>query len=483
VIAFAACHKEIPIADAIKAYEQNARFFSVINTGNLSPKLHAIIAEIKAQDSIHHFVPTLIQKIGYPVWEKAATSEAKATLVLGSGSNTTVYLIPFKDEKNGQISAYLSCTITADSISYSLHTRAKIIDRINRAEADKQSEMAGFALAIAYFERQVNHRDTLLLQGCILPKFTNASISFGTNATKPSTLGTFEPVTICGDVWVPFNGQVVGVPPGGTINYGQWQWQCRSSTIYVQEVPMDDNSGSMYNNCLAPDGTYNWWCMQSNGGTSFLDTRTVNGVTYTENAYPGMYDGYSWAWWENEQTIQDFWQDDYQGGYSSYYYEYNKLTQAEKQLTTRFPRQALEIRKNKNIAFELTNYLFPTAYGRNDKADGFRHCLWNTLNTISVGRNIAESFGTAHESETPSQLALEKEMDLWNNSIGYDFGEIFNTSLNGLSNDDRFIADYIISNGVLAGLLKYLFPVNYADPNFQTTGGIYNDTRIKFTNQ
>jgi hypothetical protein len=284
---------------------------------------------------------------------------------------------------------------------------------------------------------------------------------------------------------VTSNGQVGGgVPPGGSLEYGSWQWQCQTSTQYVQSFPAD-GSGIGGDRCIAPDGSTYWWCTAGTGGGGgghHYQYRIVNGVVYFENNYPGIDDGLPWVWWVDEDFIEQFWQEDYQGSYNTYYYEYNKLTQAERDLIKRFPLQAIEIRKNKEIAFRLTESKFPNSNGRNDKADAFRHCLWNTLNTISIGRPLAESFGTAHESETPANLTLEKSMDLWNNSIGYDFGEIFNTSLNGLSNDDNFVADYIIQKGVVEGLLKYLSPINYGDLNFPATGGISIGTNLKFTN-
>jgi hypothetical protein len=122
------------------------------------------------------------------------------------------------------------------------------------------------------------------------------------------------------------------------------------------------------------------------------------------------------------------------------------LTAQEKQLTKIYPLQAAALNKNKTIAFDMTNQLFPNAKKLNDKADAFRHCFFNTINALSVGPILAEAFGNAHESETPPNLIMEKEMDLYNNGFGYLFGEIFATSQNGNSGDYNYIAQYLLTN-------------------------------------
>lgn len=95
-----------------------------------------------------------------------------------------------------------------------------------------------------------------------------------------------------------------------------------------------------------------------------------------------------------------------------------ELTLEEIILVTRFPLQALEIRKNAEIAERETKALFGKN-GWNDKSDAFRHCYFNILNSISCGVVLARRFGNAHE-ERSDQSALEKRMDLHNNKVGYD---------------------------------------------------------------
>src|SRR5690606_32975785 len=93
-------------------------------------------------------------------------------------------------------------------------------------------------------------------------------------------------------------------------------------------------------------------------------------------------------------------------------------TQEEKNLIKSFPYHAYAIYKNRPIAENATIVKFGFN-GRNDKSDAFRHAYFNALNAMKLGAYFAELFSTAHESETPVNLILEKEMDLFNNNIGH----------------------------------------------------------------
>ena len=60
---------------------------------------------------------------------------------------------------------------------------------------------------------------------------------------------------------------------------------------------------------------------------------------------------------------------------------------------------------------------------KNGYGDAVRHCYWCALNQVSAGYKspIAKEFGDAHESK-PKNDINEKQMDLYNNSIGYHLG-------------------------------------------------------------
>lgn len=93
---------------------------------------------------------------------------------------------------------------------------------------------------------------------------------------------------------------------------------------------------------------------------------------------------------------------------------YNSLNTAERGLALKHPVQAIKVYDDGKVATSKTEEV----YGRNgwlDNSDAFRHCLWNALMKKSIGISAAESWATAHEYNSSG---VDKQMDLYNNSIG-----------------------------------------------------------------
>ena len=167
---------------------------------------------------------------------------------------------------------------------------------------------------------------------------------------------------------------------------------------------------------------------------------------------------------------------------SGIYGEFKELTFQEKVLTGLYPLQAIIINSNREKADNFTKQ-FMGFSGLNDKSDAFRHCFFNAINQRDCGydlvygslANIAKLFGDAHESETPSQRDLEKQMDLWNNYLGYHL--ITNNSATSNVNND--IADKVkqyVNNGLLKYIKNTLPPCvpnkpGICDPHFYGVNG------------
>jgi hypothetical protein len=64
---------------------------------------------------------------------------------------------------------------------------------------------------------------------------------------------------------------------------------------------------------------------------------------------------------------------------------------------------------------------YPANTLHNGIGDAFRHCYWNALMTISVGRNDAKKIADLHEDHNGGSSA-ERKMDLKNNDIGRQVG-------------------------------------------------------------
>ncbi len=194
--------------------------------------------------------------------------------------------------------------------------------------------------------------------------------------------------------------------------------------------------------------------------------------------WPGSKSGYPYMWWED-----DSWLD--MNFSLAVDQDYNRLTQAEKDLVKLFPAEAYLISKNVNVATSET----VTQFGRNglnDKSDAFRHAYFQAINTGSVGATITKLFSDAHESEVPTILVLEKDMDLFNNQVGINYA-VDNPSTTSLS--------LPIMDALIRGELRYLFPtlpppfdqfgnpILGGDPLFNTTHGITSATSLIPTNQ
>lgn len=104
--------------------------------------------------------------------------------------------------------------------------------------------------------------------------------------------------------------------------------------------------------------------------------------------------------------------------------------------------------------------------GLNDKSDAFRHAFWQAINVQSAGATITSLFADAHESSTPTQLLLEKQMDEYNNAIGIAYAQSITI----------FTLNSTISTAiwekVIDGELKYLSPIQ--PPKYDFNGQLIN---------
>ena len=95
---------------------------------------------------------------------------------------------------------------------------------------------------------------------------------------------------------------------------------------------------------------------------------------------------------------------------------YNQTNQCEKDLIDSHPLSASYLGANWLSANLLTKYM-TGVNGTNDCSDAYRHVLFNALNSVFLGEDLARSFGEAHECVFYSYMS--KDMDLHNNEIGY----------------------------------------------------------------
>ena len=160
--------------------------------------------------------------------------------------------------------------------------------------------------------------------------------------------------------------------------------------------------------------------------------------------------------------------------------QYDELTHDEKILIAIYPLQAFTIKNNIQEAYDAADATgLPDPL--NGKQDAFRHAFFQAINTRDVpprligpnalsGSVIVSMFAFAHESEVPSLLHLEKEMDLFNNNVGisYCISCSWLTSNNSISS--------AIMTKLNNGELKYLKNVEPTpDPAGPNPNGINNN--------
>lgn len=95
---------------------------------------------------------------------------------------------------------------------------------------------------------------------------------------------------------------------------------------------------------------------------------------------------------------------------------YPGLTQSEKELVVKNPKQAFAVYKLKGRAEDSTERNFPNQ-DLNDESDAFRHFVWSGLLTKELGRKKAKEYLDAHEVN-PLQSERERQMDTFNNERG-----------------------------------------------------------------
>lgn len=132
------------------------------------------------------------------------------------------------------------------------------------------------------------------------------------------------------------------------------------------------------------------------------------------------------------------------------YTEYKKLTDDEKDFVKKHPVVASDFFKNAKAASQIAIKYCKGIGAHNGITDAFRHMLWCAYNCYDHGYKLAKAYGDAHET-TPGQDPAEKDMDLFNNELGYTIG--LNALDWGVSRD--FLPDLVYSY-IKAGKAKTL---------------------------
>jgi hypothetical protein len=187
------------------------------------------------------------------------------------------------------------------------------------------------------------------------------------------------------------------------------------------------------------------------------------------NNWIGAELGWPDGWWENEAWLQANFT--LGAGPDNTTSNLPKLTAAEILLTAHYPVAAYLIYLNVDKANNETKARFNGNNGLNDKTDAFRHAYFQAINASDVGALLTRLFANAHETNVPTHLQKEKDMDLFNNQVGIDIAQ----QQYSATNAELSLA---VKTALNNGQLRYLSPINYADPNFAFNHGITAQTQL-----
>jgi hypothetical protein len=112
----------------------------------------------------------------------------------------------------------------------------------------------------------------------------------------------------------------------------------------------------------------------------------------------------------------------YKGGRVFPVTSYLRLTEEEKKYIISNPVQSYVIKECKDDAEQETERRFGYN-GHNDETDAFRHCMWSGLISKRISHSEAMKFTTLHEMQDGNNFS-EKSMDLHNNKVGAEIGQI-----------------------------------------------------------
>ena len=86
------------------------------------------------------------------------------------------------------------------------------------------------------------------------------------------------------------------------------------------------------------------------------------------------------------------------------------------------PFDCAKAKTDADSAAAMAREMYPANTLHNGIGDAFRHCYWNALMTLSIGRNQAKKVADLHEDNNPTGPIGERQMDLKNNEIGRQVG-------------------------------------------------------------
>lgn len=454
--------------------ELRSNFFTLPTNASFAVK--RVMKELKRQDAMTGFVNNFVINEGLPIWDKVIINEYNTQNIVSSTGDTTL-IIPYAIQNMEEIKGYIKAKLNggiilylnraSDYIGYSftqdISTSGKtavkyalammnvnsktfggkdytITDPLlntafhpNGTQGNELSVLGPDDVQICYRMRNGNLVDPAI--HCITvstpywPEIAGSDNTGGTNTSDPPQTGggaATQPDP-CGNKQIVNGNLPLGC--GGTQN--GYEPDITEDYFTLADIQLFESlnlTQVLWNWIFSPQQINNAlkiknYLVQNNASASAKDLAKKHIIQMKNDPdYLALVNSQASTgdpnkmWWEDQVWLANHFslsvdRQTINATLAPPNYE-------EYLLIAIYPIEAYKINKNADKAVIKTIELFGQNSGLNDKADAFRHTYWLAINTKSILSTLSLAFANAHESSTPIQFNLEKQMDLHNNGVG-----------------------------------------------------------------
>lgn len=173
-----ACRKQDYTNDHNKQFLKD-QFFKL--PANTHLDLQNVASEIKKQDDKYKFIETFIQQNGLPKWENTITNLSTVTQGTSNNNDSLIFFIPIKTLNEQEITSYIVCLKVNTSYNFRLY-RKKNLDSIQTNNQYRKQFLKTSLSLFAHFEKQINQKDSLFIEGIYKKHISKTNISFNASS-------------------------------------------------------------------------------------------------------------------------------------------------------------------------------------------------------------------------------------------------------------------------------------------------------------
>jgi len=200
-----------------------------------------VINKIAEFDKKYSFTGRFTKANGYPQWDKTVILFDKNQ----QKNADTVVLVPLVKDGYERVTAFLACDVKSDNVLINLYRgdRYGFYPASNRTDILTRTFIANQIMFLDFLT--FGHTKFTIFDSTI---FNYPEVPVSKNNTRSLLIKDHQPIAngntremdvyisgeYCWDVWMPSSGDLVGVAPDGSIEYGHYETQCESFDVWVQ---------------------------------------------------------------------------------------------------------------------------------------------------------------------------------------------------------------------------------------------------------